>query len=528
MKFVKADFLVIGSGMAGLTFALNASKHGSVIVVTKKEQAESNTNYAQGGIASVFGTDDSFELHIEDTVKAGAGLCNEKAVRIMVEEGPKLVSELVRLGAHFTQSGRGFDLWKEGGHSRKRVVHFEDRTGYEIERALIQKAKSSKRIQMLENRTAIDLIVDEKGCRGAYVLENESGKTEAVLASATMLAAGGAGQVYLHTTNPSIATGDGIAMAYRAGARAANMEFVQFHPTSLYSKGVEERALLISEATRGAGAVLMTKSGEAFMEKYSDRGCLASRDVVARAIDTELKIQGDEFVYLDMSALEEDVTRSKFPNIYKACLDRGIDITKEPIPVVPAAHYMCGGILTDTEGRTTLPGLYCAGETAYTGVHGANRLASNSLLEAVVFSKRAYDAAVDERIESRPPHLVPPFQVPSLPGREKIVITHTRFEIKRLMWDYVGIVRSKARLKRAQERIDELTREVREMCADLSPGSQLMELRNIATVSLLIVTSANLRRESRGLHYNMDFPERDDENWMHDTILEKPASLSTG
>jgi len=506
--------------MAGLTFALNASEHGKVIVVTKKEQAESNTNYAQGGIAAVFGDDDSYDLHGEDTIKAGAGLCNERAVRIMVEEGPRLIDELVDLGAQFTGSASGFDLWREGGHSRKRVIHFEDRTGYEIERALIQRVKARSNILILENRTAVDLIVDENGCRGAYVFGNESGKIEAFVARATMLAAGGAGQTYLHTTNPAIATGDGIAMAYRAGARIANMEFVQFHPTSLYFPGTGDRALLISEATRGAGAVLRTTSGEPFMEKYSDKGSLASRDVVARAIDNELKIHGDEFVYLDMIGIGSRKIRKKFPNIHKACLDRGIDITSQPIPVVPAAHYMCGGAFTDTEGRTSLRGLYCAGETAYTGVHGANRLASNSLLEALVFSKRAYRSAVGERVTAPPPRLEPPFQKGSSEIKERVVIAHTRFEIKRLMWDYVGIVRSSARLGRARLRIDELTGEVEEMFSDLPVSSQLLELRNLVSVSQMVIACANTRKESRGLHYNKDYPDRDDEHWKHDTILQ--------
>lgn len=518
------DFLVIGSGMAGLTFALNASNHGSVALVTKKQQAESNTNYAQGGIAAVFGEDDSYELHAEDTIRAGAGLCKEEAVRIMVEEGPRLVSELVRLGTHFTEAGSGFDLWKEGGHSRKRVVHFEDRTGYEIERALIQRAKAKENVLILENRTAVDLIVDEKICRGAYVLENETGKVEAFVAGATMLAAGGAGQIYFHTTNPTIATGDGVAMAYRAGARIANMEFVQFHPTSLYSKGAEERAILISEATRGAGAVLKTRSGENFMEKYSDKGCLASRDVVARAIDSELKIQGDEFVYLDMTGIGAEKIRLEFPNIYSLCLKRGIDIATQPIPVVPAAHYMCGGVLTDTEGRTSLRGLYCAGETAYTGVHGANRLASNSLLEAVVFSKRAYEAAVGEKITSSAPRLRPPFQKTCSETKERVIITHTRTEIKRLMWDYVGIVRSSRRLGKAETRVDQLKKEIEEMFSDLPLSSQLLELGNIATVASMVIVSANMRKESRGLHYNKDYPRRDDKNWEHDTVLQKNLS----
>ncbi len=520
MESVQTDFLVIGSGMAGLTFALSASEHGKVVVVTKKEQAESNTNYAQGGIAAVFGDDDSYDLHEEDTIQAGAGLCNERAVKIMVEEGPRLIDELVDLGAHFTGSGSRFDLWREGGHSRERVIHFEDRTGYEIERALIQRVKARDNILILENRTAVDLILDENGCRGAYVFDNESGKLEAFVASATMLAAGGAGQTYLHTTNPLIATGDGIAMAYRARAKIANMEFVQFHPTSLYFPRTGDRALLISEATRGAGAVLRTRSGEAFMEKYSDKGSLASRDVVARAIDSELKIRGDEFVYLDMTGIGARKIRSKFPNIYKACLERGIDMTSQPIPVVPAAHYMCGGVLTDTEARTSLPRLYCAGETAYTGVHGANRLASNSLLEALVFSKRAYRSAVGEKAAAPPPRLEPPFQKGSSGAKERVVITHTRFEIKRLMWDYVGIVRNSARLKKARLRIDELIKEVEEMFSDLPIGSQLLELRNLTSVSLMVIACANMRKESRGLHYNKDHPDRDDEHWKHNTILQ--------
>ena len=369
----ETDFLVIGSGIAGLWFSLKASQYGNVIVVTKKERSESNTNYAQGGIAAAVGKNDSIELHYEDTLRTGGGLSHPEAVRIMVEEAPRLVKELMGIGIEFSRKEREFDLGREGGHSRRRIVHAKDYTGASIERGLILTLRKTQRVKILENAFALDLIMDHQRCKGTWIFQK--GEIFPILAKTTLLATGGMGQIYLHTTNPRIATGDGVAMAYRAGAKIANMEFIQFHPTSLYGHKMDDRAFLISEAVRGEGGILKTLDGKTFMEKYDERGCLAPRDIVARAIDAELKRRGEDYVLLDLSSLSPSSIKSKFPMIYETCLKMGIDITTQPIPVVPAAHYMCGGILTNVWGETSIPGLFSAGECACTGVHGANRLA---------------------------------------------------------------------------------------------------------------------------------------------------------
>ena len=531
---IVSDFLVIGSGIAGLFYALKVADHGRVVIITKKERAESNTNYAQGGIASVFSPDDSYELHIQDTLNVGAGLCNREAVEIMVYEGPKKVEALIQIGVEFTRTQNGrLDLGMEGGHSRKRIVHAKDLTGREIERALLEKVLSHPNVEIFEHHVAIDLItehhlvgidkskkLDNIHCWGVYALDARTGQVKKFLSKVTMLATGGLGQVYIHTTNPAIATGDGVAMAYRAGAKIGNMEFIQFHPTTLYNSG--SPAFLISEAVRGFGGILRTKKGEDFMKKYDPRGSLAPRDVVARAIDSELKKSGDEYVYLDLTHLDPDKVKDRFPHIYEKCLEFKIDITKEPIPVVPAAHYSCGGVVTDLWGRTSIVGLYAAGETAMTGVHGANRLASNSLLEALVFSDRAASDSVKFVRENF-------FKFPDIPDwvdtgifnmEEWVLISHDKKEIQQLMWDYVGIVRSTLRLERAKRRIELIANEIEEFYKKTKVTADIIELRNLATVALLIIRSALMRKESRGLHYTTDYPYRDDENWLKDTIIQ--------
>jgi len=519
---IVSDYLVIGSGLAGLFFALRAAEHGRVSLVTKKEKAESNTNYAQGGIAAVFGKDDSIELHIQDTLKAGAGLCHEEAVRATIEEGPRLVKELIALGVSFSREGEELSLGQEGGHSRRRIVHAKDRTGQGIEQALIARVESRPEVTFYPNHTVIDLIMDRatRTCWGAYVLDTKTGKVESFLARSVLLATGGLGAVYLHTTNPTIATGDGVAMAYRSGAGIANMEFIQFHPTALCHP--RAGSFLISEAVRGEGGVLRLQSGEAFMEKYHELKDLAPRDVVARAIDRELKKSGERCVLLDLSAIPAERIKSRFPQIYERCLSLGLDITREPIPVVPAAHYSCGGVITDLEGRTNLGNLFAAGETACTGVHGANRLASNSLLEALVFASRAAEAACQEMKKGRAdiPEIPAWDYVGSVWSEEAVVVAHNREEVRRTMWDYVGIVRTDLRLKWALKRIQTMQQEIREYYWRYRATPDLVELRSLVTVAELIIQSALLRKESRGLHYTLDYPFRDDEHWCKDTVIQ--------
>jgi L-aspartate oxidase len=532
----KYDFLVLGTGIAGLTFALKAAQHGRVAMVTKKQSAESNSNYAQGGIAAVMGRDDTFELHVKDTLEAGAGLCQEEVVRTIVSEGPPRITELIELGMQFTErevdsSGgreRELDLGREGGHSRRRIVHAKDMTGREAERVLLAAASQDRRIEFFEDHVAVDLITTEKleqagpnRCLGAYVLDHRTGEVKTFGARVTLLATGGCGKVYLYTTNPDIATGDGVAMAYRAGAPVANMEFVQFHPTCLYHP--KAKSFLISEAVRGEGGVLRTVQGAEFMTGYHPLKDLAPRDIVARAIDREMKQSGAEHVWLDITHRPAPFTINRFPNIYRTCLEFGIDITKEPIPVVPAAHYQCGGVLTTVDGETEIPGLMAVGEVACTGLHGANRLASNSLLEALVCAHRAaVRVGASSWSASDPVVELPSWQSASATNADElVVISHNWDEIRRLMWDYVGIVRSTKRLRRAQKRIANLLEEIQEYYWDFLVTSDLLELRNIATVADLIIRSALERPESRGLHYTLDHPVPDDRLAARDTVLRR-------
>ena len=532
---MKTDFLVIGSGIGGLSFALKASEVGDVVIVTKKEDSESNTNYAQGGIASVMAKDDSFELHVHDTLRGGAGLCKPEVVRRVVKAGPGCIEELIQIGVQFTKK-RGkedeFDLGLEGGHSKNRVVHAADLTGREVENSLLNAVKARKNVKILEDHIAIDLItqhhlkgyrrkpVEKIKCWGAYVLDKEKNQVITCLSKITMLAAGGAGRVYVHTTNPSIATGDGLAMAYRAGAEVANLEFIQFHPTALYHP--DANSFLISEAVRGEGGLLRLNSGETFMEEYHSKKELAPRDVVARAIDHELKKRGDSCVFLDVTHLDQKFIKLRFPNIYGKCLSLGLDITKDWIPVVPAAHYICGGVMTDLEGKTGIENLYACGEVACTGMHGANRLASNSLLEAVAFAHFAARSAKD-KLSTMKRFSFPPIPAWSLEGvfdqQEWIIISHNRDWIQKFMWDYVGIVRSNRRLEQARRRIDILLEEIRSFYRINPITYDVIELRNITIAAKLIIECALLRKESRGLHYNVDYPEKDDENWLQDTVL---------
>jgi L-aspartate oxidase len=532
---IETDFLVIGSGIAGLSFALKASEKGRVIIITKKEDKESNTNYAQGGIASVLDKNDTFASHIDDTIAAGSGLSHEKAVRFMVENGPSAIDNLLNTGVAFSRDDQqDLDLIREGGHSKERIVHAHDFTGREIERALLETAKNLKNVEILENHVAIDLITEHQTsdrdyssgihCWGAYALDVESNIVKIISAKATLLSTGGCGQVYLHSTNPSIATGDGIAMAYRAGASIANMEFMQFHPTSLYKEGSD--AFLISEAVRGYGGILRDRDGKPFMKDYHTSAELAPRDIVARAIDREMKKSGEPCVYLDLTHKNAESIKKRFPNIYSKCLKFQVDMTTEWIPVVPAAHYMCGGVVVDMNGSTTIQGLFSCGEVAFTGVHGANRLASNSLLEAVVFTEPTLKQA--DKYLKQTKNIIPDILPWNLDGTfnqdEWVYLVHDRHVIREVMWDYVGIVRSDFRLARALRRLDVIASEVEEFYKKTVVTNDLIELRNIATVAQLIVRSAISRKESRGLHYNTDYPNRDDVNWQHDTYLSQSVT----
>ena len=533
-KMKRFDYLVLGSGIAGLSFALKVASRGRVAIVTKKDSAESNTNYAQGGIAAVTSKEDSFDLHVRDTLAAGAGLCKENVVRTIVEEGPARIAELMELGMKFSKrdapdedGGKQLDLGREGGHSKRRILHAKDVTGREVERALLNAVSQQPNIQIFENHLAIDLITSRKlgfagasRCLGAYVFDKKSGRVETFSAPVTVLATGGCGKVYLYTTNPDIATGDGVAMAYRAGVAVADMEFVQFHPTCLYHP--EAKSFLISEAVRGEGGVLKTLGGVGFMEHYHSMKSLAPRDVVARAIDSEMKKSGAEHVWLDITHKPSQFIIERFPNIYETCLRYGIDITKKPIPVVPAAHYQCGGVMTNVDGETDIAGLYAVGEVACTGLHGANRLASNSLLEALVCAHRAA-----QKVLSGPPGKKDDAKIPAWQSGkatdpdELVVVSHNWDEIRRCMWDYVGIVRTNKRLQRAAKRIANLQEEIREYYWNFIVTGDLLELRNIATVAELIVRCASMRPESRGLHYNLDFPNANPEWAQRDTILRK-------
>ncbi|MDX6770268.1 MAG: L-aspartate oxidase [Elusimicrobiota bacterium] len=503
------DYLVLGSGIAGLLCAQKLSRLGSVTLVTKKAAAESNTNYAQGGIAAVMSQHDSVRSHLRDTLVAGAGLCDEEVARLTVTEAPERVNELRELGVRFSERESVIDLGLEAGHSHRRILHAGDITGREIERALLSAVTRAPGVTLLEDRLAVDLLLDRAGaCRGAYVMDRASGRIAPIEAKATVLATGGAGKIYLYTSNPDIATGDGMAMAWRAGAVMANMEFVQFHPTCLYHP--QAKSFLLSEALRGEGGKLRLRDGARFMPRYDRRAELAPRDVVARAIDSELKRTGQDCVYLDMTHKERRFLKARFPNIYAKVLSFGVDMATTPIPVVPAAHFFCGGVHTDAWGRTSVPNLFAVGETAHTGLHGANRLASNSLLEGCVFAHR-----LAERL-ARPGALAPrvPFKArPWNPGRavtsdEAVVIAQNWDEIRMLMWNYVGIVRTDKRLRRALARMELLNREIAEYYWDFLPTPDVVELRNIADVATLVIKSAMRRKESRGLHYNLDHPRR--------------------
>lgn len=523
---IDLDVLIIGSGAAGLSLALRMPEGARTGLVAKRELEEGNTLYAQGGISAVLDTHDSVDSHVEDTLNAGDGLCNEEIVRMVVEHGPTNIHWLKDEGVQFTRTPQtgdsGYHLTREGGHSHRRVVHAADATGHALETTLLGKVDDHPNILVFEYHIAIDLVTDEDGaarrCIGAYLLDIQSGKVVAVSARCVILATGGASKVYLYTSNPDVATGDGIAMAWRAGCRVTNMEFMQFHPTCLFHP--EAKAFLISEAVRGEGGKLLLPDGSRFMHRFDERGELAPRDIVARAIDHEMKRLGIDSVYLDISHKPAADIERMFPTIHQRCLELGFDMRKQPLPVVPAAHYTSGGVHTDERARTDVDGLYAIGETAYTGLHGANRMASNSLLECLVYSELALADIVD-RLDSETARLpdIPPWDESRVTDSdEEVVVSHNWEELRRFMWDYVGIVRSNKRLERARRRISLLRHEISEYYGNFRVTNDLLELRNLVEVADLIVQSAQRRRESRGLHYNIDFPDRDD-NQAKPTIL---------
>jgi L-aspartate oxidase len=517
MELSRSDFLVIGSGLAGLAFALKASQFGKVTIITKDEAPSANTTWAQGGIAAVMSEEDSFDSHIYDTMRAGAGLCKEEVVRDYVMQAPDRIQDLLNWGVHFDiqSDTQKVDLTREGGHSARRILHFEDHTGSEIHKALLQKCRENPNIKFKVQHFAIDLIINRQvdpndmsppRCVGAYVLNKKTGDVSTEIAKTTILSTGGAGKVYLYTSNWGGATGDGIAMAFRAGARIGNLEFMQFHPTALYHR--ESRNFLISEALRGEGGELVDSQGNPFMKKYHDMGSLAPRDIVARGIDAEMKKSGEPCVFLDMRKHSREFLKTRFPVIFNKCLEYGIDMSLQPIPVVPAAHYLCGGVWTDRNGQTDIGALWALGETACTGLHGANRLASNSLLECLAMAHNC-----SEELKRTWSQYDWPAQTPrewiypqESNADEMIVITHMWEEIRRLMWNYVGIVRSDKRLMRASHRMENIMNEVKEYYSNFKVESDILELRNIAIVADLTIKCALKRKESRGIHYNLDYP----------------------
>lgn len=517
---MKTDFLVIGSGAAGLSFALKAAEHGHVTIVTKGEMVECNTNYAQGGICSVTYEPDTFEKHIKDTMVCGAGICDEAAVNLVVRRAPELIADLIAWGTRFDRTPDGrFELNREGGHSEHRILHHKDLTGAEIERALIESVRKHPNITVLEHHFAIDLLTQHHlgefvtrhtrglACFGAYVLDMDSGRIETMLSRFTVVATGGCGNIYGTTTNPIVATGDGIAMCHRAKAMISNMEFIQFHPTSLYNPG-ERPSFLITEAMRGFGAILRLPNGKEFMDKYHPMGSLAPRDVVARAIDREMKRSGEEFVYLDVTHKDADSIRSHFPNIYEKCLSLGIDITKDYIPVAPAAHYCCGGVKVDLNGQTSIKRLYALGECSCTGLHGANRLASNSLIEAVVYADQAAKHAIELFDRTEIQEGIPDWNFEGTSNTEEmLLIIQSKREMQQIMSNYVGIVRSNLYLKRAMRRLEILWHETEELYNKTTPNRDLCELRNMIAVAYLVIKQGRDRKESVGCHYNVDYPQ---------------------
>jgi L-aspartate oxidase len=531
---IPTDYLIIGSGVAGLSLALNLADRGRVAIITKKDLSDSNTNYAQGGVAAVLGSDDSIDLHVADTLEAGAGLCRRDIVEMVVREGPARIRDLTALGVAFTTEAGRLALGLEGGHSRNRIVHSADHTGREIETRLLDAVLDHEQIDVHPYHMAIDLIAPRhlkkegaRGVWGAYAMDAASGEVRPFVARRTILATGGAGKVYRYTTNPDIATGDGIAMAYRAGARIANLEFVQFHPTCLYHP--RAKSFLLSEALRGEGGRLIDATGQRFMDDYDARGELAPRDIVARAIDAEMKKTAASSVYLDITHLQPSFIERRFPSILESCLGFGIDPRVEPIPVVPATHYFCGGVDVDASGRASVENLFAIGETSHTGLHGANRLASNSLLEALVFAQRAHEA-VQKGLERGELPAVKPWSPPAGPAApspaDPVVLEHDWDQARRVMWDYVGIVRSDARLSIAAERLAALAVTVEAIYRRSRVTQDLLELRNIILVGRLVVQSAQSRKESRGLHFTESYPQRDDAHYLHDTIL--TAELGKG
>lgn len=526
----RTDYLVIGSGIAGLSFALKAAKNGKVCIVTKSNEDESNTKYAQGGVAVVIDKDDSYEKHIEDTLIAGDGLCDKSVVELVVKEGPDRIKEIVNYGTNFDKTQKGeYHLAKEGGHSEHRVLHFKDITGFEIEKVLLEQIHQNPNIEILTHYFAVDIITEHHlgkeinkssediTCFGVYVFNTHTKEIEKIESKITVMASGGAGHIYSTTTNPTIATGDGVAMVYRAKGKVRNMEFIQFHPTALYHPG-EYPSFLISEAVRGHGGILKNKKGEAFMKNYDARESLAPRDIVARAIDSEMKKSGDDYMYLDITHVPKNELMQHFPNIYAKCLSIGIDMSKDMIPVVPAAHYMCGGIMVNADGESNIKNLYACGECASTGLHGANRLASNSLLEALVFAHRSYLSASEKINNIHYNDNIPDWNENGISlSNEDILVTHNIREMQRIMSDYVGIVRSDFRLERAMRRLQLIYNETEDFYKKTKLSVKLCELRNLIQVSYIVIKSAMMRKESRGLHYTTDYTEKD--NNLQETIF---------